>query len=60
MDNWGGFKLPVALRKETMFIYFTLITFTVYEWEQNFCTKFGRSLIQWKNIDSERDFARLA
>ena len=44
-----------------MFIYFTLIRFAVYEWEQNYRPKFGRSLIQWKNIDfKKRNLARLA
>ena len=38
-----------------MSIYFTLITFAVYEREQNFCPKFGRSPIQWRNIDFERE-----
>ena len=69
MDNWGrpvGWvyvsrcqnatgNLSFLWRKETMSIYFTLITFAVYEREQNFCPKFGRSPIQWRNIDFERE-----
>ena len=46
-------NLSFLWQKGTKLINFTLITFAVYEREQNFCPKFERSHIQCKIIDSE-------
>ena len=55
--------LSFLWRKKTIFIYFMVISFAVYERDQNlppqttphqFCPKFGRSPIQWKIIDTKR------
>ena len=46
-------NLSFIWQKGTKLINFTLITFAVYEREQNFCPKFQRSHIQCKIIDSD-------
>ena len=46
-------NLSFLWQKGTKLITFKLITFAVYEREQNFCPKFERSHIQCKIIDSE-------